>query len=218
MHMASVGIFDGSPFYDADGSFRIDDVRALIASRLDLVPKLRQRACEGFLGEAPRSGLMTPILRYPSMFESDNCHLPARSSNSVDLCAELLAVRLEPTRPLWELTFVEGLSEGRVALIERLHHSMADGLAASELATVLLDLSPVPSQPEEVRPWRPDARPPPWRAALDDLLRLGTSPCGWPGGMDGRYCIPSGARERRLNWSVLSAPSRRRRSLRPDLL
>jgi diacylglycerol O-acyltransferase len=53
MHMASVGVFDGRPFYDADGSFRIDDVRALIAGRLGLVPKLRQRAREGFLGEAP---------------------------------------------------------------------------------------------------------------------------------------------------------------------
>jgi diacylglycerol O-acyltransferase / wax synthase len=53
---------------------------------------------------------------------------------------------------------------------------MADGLAASELATVLLDLSPVPPQSEEVRPWRPDARPPPWRVALDDLLRLADLP------------------------------------------
>jgi WS/DGAT/MGAT family acyltransferase len=87
-----------------------------------------------------------------------------------------MAIPLEPTRPLWELTFVEGLSEGRVALIEKLHHSMADGLAASELATVLLDLSPVAPQPEEVRPWRPERRPPPWRAAIDDLLRLGGLP------------------------------------------
>jgi WS/DGAT/MGAT family acyltransferase len=90
-----------------------------------------------------------------------------------------MAVQLEPTRPLWELTFVEGLSEGRVALIEKLHHSMADGLAASELATVLLDLSPVPPQSEEAPPWQPDAGPPPWHAALDDLLRLAELPVRW---------------------------------------
>jgi diacylglycerol O-acyltransferase / wax synthase len=33
-------------------------------------------------------------------------------------------------RPLWQLTFVDGLDNGRVALIEKLHHSMADGVAA----------------------------------------------------------------------------------------
>jgi diacylglycerol O-acyltransferase / wax synthase len=176
MHMASVGIFDGSPFYDVDGSFRIDDVRHLIASRLDLVPKLRQRACEGFLGEAPSVWVDDPDFEISQHVGVRQVPPPGTEIELCDLCAELMAVRLEPTRPLWELTFVEGLSDGRVALIEKLHHSMADGLAASELATVLLDLSPVPPQPEEVRPWRPDAQPLPWRAALDDLLRLGDLP------------------------------------------
>ena len=179
MHMASVGVFDGRPFYDADGSFRIDDVRALIAGRLGLVPKLRQRAREGFLGEAPPVWVDDPDFEISRHVRVQQLQPPGTELELCDLCAELLAGRLEPTRPLWELTFIEGLSEGRVALIERLHHSMADGLAASELATVLLDLSPVSLQSEEVRPWRPDARPPAWRAALDDLLRLANFPVRW---------------------------------------
>ena len=176
MHIASVGIFEASPFYDADGSFRIDDVRDLIASRLDLVPKLRQRACEGFLGEAPPVWLDDPDFEISQHVRFCQLPPPGTELELRDLCAEMMAVRLEPTRPLWELTFVEGLSEGRVALIEKLHHSMADGLAATELATVLLDLSPIPPQSVEVRPWRPDAGPPPWRAAFDDLLRLADLP------------------------------------------
>ncbi len=176
MHMASVGIFESGPLYGADGNFRIDDVRRLIASRLDLVPKLRQHPSAGFLGEAPPVWLDDPDFEISQHARVCRLPSPGREVQLRHLCAEFMAIPLEPTRPLWELTFVEGLSEGRVALIEKLHHSMADGLAASELATVLLDLSPVPPRPEEVRPWRPEVRPAPWRAAVDDLVRLGGLP------------------------------------------
>ncbi len=147
--MASVGIFDGRHLYDAEGKFRIADIRRLINSRLALVPKLRQRACPGLLGQAP------PVwLDYPDFAIEDHvrvCQLapPATENELRRLCAQLMSVPLDRTRPLWDLTFVEGLDDSRVALIERLHHSMADGLAAAELATVLLDLSPESSPLEE---------------------------------------------------------------------
>ena len=57
----------------------------------------------------------------------------------------MVSTPLTQGRPLWELTFVSGLESGEVAVIEKLHHSMADGLAAAELAMVLLDVSPVSS-------------------------------------------------------------------------
>ena len=60
MQMASVGIFEGGPLYDLDGNFRIDEIRRLVASRLDLVPKLRQRPYNGLLGEAPPVWLDDP--------------------------------------------------------------------------------------------------------------------------------------------------------------
>jgi diacylglycerol O-acyltransferase / wax synthase len=176
MQMASVGIFEGGPLYDLDGNFRIGDIRRLVASRLDLVPKLRQCPFDGLLGEAPPVWLDDPGFEISQHVRVCPIPPPGTEVELRQLCAELMEVPLEPTRPLWELTFVDGLSEGRVALVERLHHSMADGLAAAELATVLLDLSPVLSPRGEVRPWRPDTRQPPWRAAIDDLMRLGALP------------------------------------------
>ena len=56
---------------------------------------------------------------------------------------------------MWELIFVEGLADRRIAVIEKLHHSMADGLAAAELATVLLDLSPEPAELDRDAGWEP---------------------------------------------------------------
>ena len=44
-------------------------------------------------------------------------------------------------RPLWQLTFVTGLSRRHVALLDHVHHAMADGVAGVDVATVLLDVS-----------------------------------------------------------------------------
>lgn len=173
MHMASIGIFEGGPLYGADGRFRIDDIRAMILSRLKHVPKLRQKACSGLLGQAPPSWIDDPEFEISEHVRVCQLPHPGTEVEFGCLCAERLAVPLDRARPLWELTFVEGLSDRRVAVIEKLHHSMADGIAAAELATVLLDLSPDPQRIEEEEPWVPDAMQPVWRAVLDDLLRLG---------------------------------------------
>ena len=177
MHMASVGIFEGEHLYDPEGNFRIADIRRLIASRLALVPKLRQLPCPGLLGQAPPAWLDYPDFDITEHVRVCQLPSPATEVELRQLCADLMTVPLQRVRPLWDLTFVEGLDHGRIALIERLHHSMADGLAAAELATVLFDLSPEPPQLDEpVDPWSPSASTPAWQAATCDLLRLGALP------------------------------------------
>jgi diacylglycerol O-acyltransferase len=173
MHMASVGLFEGAPLRDAEGAFRIEDARRLIASRLKLVPKLRQVAARGLLGEAPPTWVDDPAFDIADHVRIR--HLPSSGTELElrQLCAELLSEPLDRRRPLWDLTFVDGLADGNIAVIERLHHSMADGLAAAELATVLLDLSPEPVEPRDEDPWIPATPLPVWRAAIEDVLRLG---------------------------------------------
>ena len=43
MHVGAVAVLERAPFYDADGRFRLDEVRALVASRLQLIPRFRKR-------------------------------------------------------------------------------------------------------------------------------------------------------------------------------
>ena len=177
MHMASVGVFEGRSLYDAEGRFRITDIRRMISSRLLLVPKLRQRAHPGLLGQAPPRWLDDPNFDIEEHVRVCQLSPPATEVELRQLCADLMAVPLERKRPLWDLTFVEGLPEGRIALIERLHHSMADGLAAAELATVLLDLSAessLPPMPDA--PWSPSPRPSAWQTATGDLLQFASFP------------------------------------------
>ena len=49
---------------------------------------------------------------------------------------------LDRERPLWELWFVEGLEGGNVAIIQKTHHSLIDGVSGVDVATLLLDMSP----------------------------------------------------------------------------
>jgi diacylglycerol O-acyltransferase / wax synthase len=53
MHMASVALFEAGPLEDGNGKVRIEELRRVISGRLDLVPKLRQRAHPGLMHEAP---------------------------------------------------------------------------------------------------------------------------------------------------------------------
>ena len=58
---------------------------------------------------------------------------PGSERSLAELVAEIAARRLDRSRPLWELWVVEGLRGGRVALVVKLHHAAADGMAAAAL-------------------------------------------------------------------------------------
>ncbi len=58
------------------------------------------------------------------------------------LFAEIAAImerRLDRSRPLWECWFIEGLTDDRWALVVKVHHALADGIAATRLLTSLGD-------------------------------------------------------------------------------
>ncbi len=53
---------------------------------------------------------------------------------------EVASVPLDRSRPLWEFHFAEGLADGRVALIGKIHHTLADGVASADLLALAMDL------------------------------------------------------------------------------
>ena len=55
---------------------------------------------------------------------------------------------------------MQGLEDGRFALISKTHHALVDGIAGVDLATVLFDLEPVPPPVlHEGEPWAPQPEP-----------------------------------------------------------
>jgi WS/DGAT/MGAT family acyltransferase len=126
------------------------------AERIHLIPRLRQRL------EEPPLGLANPVWTDDTGFDLDwhvrQASLPAPGSD-----AELgwfvgreFSHRLDRSRPLWEATLIEGLEDGRTAVLMKVHHALVDGMAALGMAALVLDPS---EEPLEVRPpereWEP---------------------------------------------------------------
>jgi diacylglycerol O-acyltransferase len=74
-----------------------------------------------------------------------------------ELVARIVSRPLDRHRPLWEVYFVEGLEDGRVAVLSKAHQAMVDGAQIVDLAQVLLDRTPERRQlgSDEWRPGRP---------------------------------------------------------------
>ncbi|MCK6549771.1 wax ester/triacylglycerol synthase family O-acyltransferase [Myxococcota bacterium] len=157
MHVGAVAVFEGKPP-------RYQDLCALIESRLDRVPRYRQR-----LMMVPfQAG--RPVWVDESHFELEyhvrHTALPAPGGleQLQKLAGRLFAQRLDRDKPLWELWFIEGLGENRFAILSKTHHCMIDGVSGVDLATVLLDFEPTAGPPPTRAPWMP--RPAPTKTEL----------------------------------------------------
>ncbi len=73
----------------------------------------------------------------------------------LDLCGALAELPLDRARPLWEFTLIDGLSDGRSALLQKIHHTITDGVGGLKLSLALVDFERDPEP--TVRPDPPDA-------------------------------------------------------------
>jgi diacylglycerol O-acyltransferase / wax synthase len=173
-HVAILAVAEGGPLHGPDGRLRVDAVRQELAGRLQLVPRLRQRVLW------PRVGQGLPLwVDDPGFDLANHVHVvqlaaPGGQRELLGLCDELCLRLLDRARPLWELWLVTGLDQGRVGLMLKLHHSLADGLAAVQIAGLLLDGTanvPNPAPP----PWQPRPAPLGWALAADNLRGRGAT-------------------------------------------
>jgi diacylglycerol O-acyltransferase / wax synthase len=65
---------------------------------------------------------------------------------------------LDRDRPLWEMYFVEGLANNRVAVVGKVHHALADGVASANLMARGMDLVPTPESGPQVTDPAPTKR------------------------------------------------------------
>ncbi len=175
MHVGTLAVFEGGPFFDGSGRFRLADVRGRVATRLHLIPRFRKR----LMSVAMEQG--RPIWIDDDHFDiSYHVRLtalpaPGRWDQLLALTARIEAQRLDRARPLWELWFVEGVDSDRVALIQKTHHALVDGVSGVDVATVLLDFV---RDPEVIVPpaWIPEAGPSSSRLLADTMVERSTEP------------------------------------------
>jgi diacylglycerol O-acyltransferase len=182
-HVGGLAILD--PSRRSGGRLRPDDLTALLSRRLHRLPRLRQRLALPPLGLARAAWVDDAA--FDLGWHVRRLVLPA-PGRWPELCALVEGVMAEPldrSRPLWELYLVDGLEDGSQAVVLKLHHAIADGLGALNIAQHLFGLAggkgrgvlrllramsgpvdpdPGPTSPEEHLAWRP--APPPSRSRL----------------------------------------------------
>jgi len=82
-----------------------------------------------------------------------------------ELAGDIAGHQLDRAKPLWEMWIVEGLADGRIATIVKMHHSTIDGVSGAALLSVLFDLEADP--PPITPPWQPEGSDRPLPSGLD---------------------------------------------------
>lgn len=147
MHIASCLVFEGPP-----PSW--DRLRQHIESRLHLVPKYRQRIAEVPLRQGRPVWVDDPHFRLSYHLRHAALPAPGGAAELARLCGRVFATQLDRAKPLWEIYLVEGMADGRFAVLAKTHHALVDGISGIDLTAVLFDL--------EREPTNEDPPPPPW--------------------------------------------------------
>jgi WS/DGAT/MGAT family acyltransferase len=151
MHIGGLGVFAGPAPSGAQ-------FREHIASRLHLVPRYRQCLVDMPLGTGRPLWADDPAFRIGYHVRHTALPSPGSEQQLLTLTSRVLSQRLDRTKPLWEMYLVEGLAEGRWAIISKTHHAMIDGVGGVDLMTALLDLEPDPAA-APAPPWQPRSTP-----------------------------------------------------------
>lgn len=170
MHVAAVVLFDAAPLKSDEGGIDIARIRAHINSKLQYIPRYRQRL------------EWVPYDRRPVWVDDDafnfDYHVrhtslprPGTDRQLKELAGRIVSTKLDRSKPLWEIWVVEGIEGDRFALIAKIHHCMIDGVSGIDLTTILLNVIP-DSTIEEAPEWKPRPAPTPSQLAVAEAAKL----------------------------------------------
>ncbi len=174
MHVGGLTILEGPPP-------TIDEFQEHIRWRLHLVPRYRHKLAHTALDSGRPVWIDDPSFNLEYHVRNTALPAPGGWEQLQALTARIFSQQLDRSKPLWEMWLIEGLEgiededparpgspasgrqrhpRSRFALISKTHHSLIDGIAGIDLATVLFDLSPDPPPVKNSgRPWQPHREP-----------------------------------------------------------
>jgi len=177
MHVGAVAIFEGGVLRRADGAVDIDRVRDYIDGALHQVARFRQKLT------------WVPLFRHPVWVDDERFNLryhvrhtalpaPGSIRQLKRLAGRIWSQKLDRGKPMWEMWVVEGLEDGRFALIVKAHHCMVDGVGGLDLFAAILKLTPDTDEHEQTRRWVARRKPHPASLVAGETAHRATLPMG----------------------------------------
>ncbi len=135
------------------------------------VPRLRQRV------QPMPVNLSPPMWVEDTQFDIDH-HVrhvalpkPGSMRQLLDLASLIAVDPFDRTRPLWQFVVIEGLKGGKCALVEKLHHTIADGETSVKLSLEFLDFDRDAPEPDPIAPDSVDLGDQPASPTGSDAMR-----------------------------------------------
>lgn len=227
-HIGGLCVLEAGPLLDAHGELDLQMIARRLERRLARLPELRRVA-----------RMAPPLCGRPLWVDDPDFSLarhihtvtaaaPGDAASLLDAAERLMRPLLDRSHPLWELWFITGLAGGRVGLLFKLHHAIADGVAAIALISSFFDLAPDAPEPPAVA-WAPTPAPTTYALLADNLrswalsaysaLRQPTRLARAAGSMLAYIArtIPEWTAAPRTSLNALVQPGRRIRLMRLDL-
>ena len=142
MHIGWTMLFDPLP---RGGTPAVDEVRRLLEERLSLLPRFSRRLSTPNIG----------TLSWPTWIADEEFEIAAQVPHAalpepggqdefLEWLAGFYSRRLDRTRPLWEMTLVDGFGDGKWAIAVKVHHCLVDGISGASVVGLILDPEPQP--------------------------------------------------------------------------
>ncbi len=207
MAIASIAVFQGpAPAHE--------ELLALIAERLPLVPRYRQKLRTVPLRLARPVWADDPDFDLGYHVRRVTLAEPGEYRQLADLVAQVMSQRLDRGHPLWEYWVVDGLARDRWAMISKVHHCMIDGIGGADLYRVIMEVPSEAARPPGNAPGNAPAGEPSAISlaaqAVGDMLQL---PLRSARALSGAVADPAGTI--RLAVGAARAVARFSGSLRP---
>ncbi len=156
MHTLKIALVDVST---VPGGYSFERFQEELGARLHLLPPFRRRVVK-----VPFQ-VHHPVWVEDRDFDQalhvrrDVVPAPGGMRQLEELIGELAGTQLDRSRPLWEIHVCEGMADGRIAVVTKMHHALADGMAANALLANIMDLVPDAVGPIATEPWQGEPTP-----------------------------------------------------------
>lgn len=139
MHVCGVLLLDPSTM---PGGYTFERLRADLERRVRSIPAFHRK-----LRHVPLE-IDHPVWVEDTDFDIDR-HVhrlavpsPGGAEELAELCGHMAGIPLDRARPLWEMSVIEGLASGKIAVFTKMHHATVDGVSGANMISVLCSLEP----------------------------------------------------------------------------
>jgi WS/DGAT/MGAT family acyltransferase len=169
MHTLKVAVVDPS---GVDGGYSFTRFREELAKRLHLLPPFRRRIVTVPLGLHHPMWIEDPAFDLDRHIRRAKVPAPGGLGEMDAVVARIASRPLDRGRPLWEVWMIEGLRDGQIGFVAKIHHAVADGVAAAAmLANVLTPDLDASHASEPAHEWRGEPVPGRRRLVRDALVQ-----------------------------------------------